>query len=169
MSNFLNDGENEIANEPPEDRYSMKRCISASGESVRERQTSEALSQESGRVNSSQDAETVVLNRFEVDDHFGNDYVVNAVEHLDIALQSDGIINKVVSSAHESVCAASSSKSLSDTVESKKKVKFAGPEGKYKPASANSLAKTNHSSSSVKKGKPKVNVLSEKRTPDMDK
>lgn len=83
MSNFLNDGENEIANEPPEDRYSMKRCISASGESARERQTSEALSQEYGRVNSSQDAKNVVLNRFEVDDHFGNDSVVNVVEHLD--------------------------------------------------------------------------------------
>ncbi|KAI3464563.1 hypothetical protein Pfo_021226 [Paulownia fortunei] len=206
MSNSLIDGENEIANEPLENRYSMKKLISAVGESIRESRSSETLTRKIKGVNSAQVAETIVRDRFEVDNSVGNDYAANAVEQLDIdkitgeslsgsvsatfeveseglwsqmhsssqlvdiSLQSDGIVNKAMSSAHESaMTTASPSKSLSDTVESKRKLKYATVGGRDELAKSNSLAKTNRSSSSIKKGKPKTNFVSDKGTPDVDK
>ncbi|KAH6785799.1 hypothetical protein C2S51_038254 [Perilla frutescens var. frutescens] len=56
-----------------------------------------------------------------------------------------------------------------DAVKSKKKLKYGSMRGKEEFTKSNSLAKTHHSSPSIRKGKLKSNVVNDKGTPDGDK
>lgn len=60
-------------------------------------------------------------------------------------------------------------KSQPDAVESKKKLKYGTMRGKEEFSKSDSLAKTCHSSPSIRKGKLKSNIVNDKGTPDGDK
>ncbi|KAK4433721.1 Histone-lysine N-methyltransferase ASHH2 [Sesamum alatum] len=91
-------------------------------------------------------------------------------------VESEGVLSgmdcpaSALLSAHGSDVATTvaPSKSQPDTVESKRKLKYGTLGGKEEITKSNSLAKAHHSSSSIKKGKPK-SVVNNKGTPDVDK
>ncbi|KAL0326125.1 UNVERIFIED_CONTAM: Histone-lysine N-methyltransferase ASHH2 [Sesamum radiatum] len=87
---------------------------------------------------------------------------------MDISYQSDCVETKAMSSTHElAIMTASPINSLSDMVESKRKLKYAAVGGRNELPKSSSLAKTN-SSSSIRKGKHKMNVVNDKETSDVD-
>ncbi|XP_057795670.1 histone-lysine N-methyltransferase ASHH2 isoform X2 [Salvia miltiorrhiza] len=87
----------------------------------------------------------------------------------DITSESDGIVNKSVSSTHKTVISVPHSKSLSYKVECKRSLKYATAEGRDELAKSNCLTKTKRLLSSIKKGKPKLNALKDKVSPDVNK
>ncbi|KAK4391036.1 Histone-lysine N-methyltransferase ASHH2 [Sesamum angolense] len=81
---------------------------------------------------------------------------------MDISHQSDCVETKAMSSTHElAIMTASPINSLSDMVESKWKLKYAAVGGRNELPKPSSLAKTN-SSSSIRKGKHRTNVVNDK-------
>lgn len=97
------------------------------------------------------------------------------IQLLDVSSQTEGIImKKATPSAPDSArelemtTIALTSKSQPDSIESKRKLKYGTLAGKEELAKSDS-AKTRRSSSSIKKGKLKSNVVNEKGTPDVDR
>ncbi|KAL0351532.1 UNVERIFIED_CONTAM: Histone-lysine N-methyltransferase ASHH2, partial [Sesamum calycinum] len=87
---------------------------------------------------------------------------------MDTSYQSDCVETKAMSSTHElAIMTASPINSLSDIVESKRKLKYAAVGGRNELPKPSSLAKTN-SSSSIRKGKHRMNVVNDKETTDVD-
>ncbi|KAL0360281.1 UNVERIFIED_CONTAM: Histone-lysine N-methyltransferase ASHH2 [Sesamum radiatum] len=87
---------------------------------------------------------------------------------MDISYQSDRVETKAMSSTHESaLMTASPINSLSDMVEPKRKLKYAAVRGRHELPKSSSVAKTN-SSSSIRKGKHRMNVVNDKETTDVD-
>ncbi|KAG6435911.1 hypothetical protein SASPL_100792 [Salvia splendens] len=80
----------------------------------------------------------------------------------DITSELDGTVNKSMSSTHKKAIGVSHSKSLSDKVESKRNLKYGTVEGSDELAKSNWLTQTKRLLSSIKKGKPKLNVLKDK-------
>ncbi|PIN22025.1 Histone-lysine N-methyltransferase [Handroanthus impetiginosus] len=185
MSNTLNDTETAIANEPPENN-STKTLISAVDESIMESHTRGNAAQKVEGVKLTQ-VETMIRERFHLHYSDGNDSVANANEKLDIGKIAGESLNVFVSATlkadtiepkrnlesssdaiESAVATASPSKSLFDTIESTRKLKYATL-GSDELAKSKSPAKINRSSSSIKKGKLKTKVVNDKATPDGDK
>lgn len=192
MSNTLSNGENGISSESPQNLYSVKKVSTAVGERITDSHTSDSSPQKTGSVNSVQVAETRVGEGVDVynsvcdssEPHVAEEMNNNKITvkplkgsmpaalkvekglqskmHLSSQLMdnSDGVLNKAVSSDHKPEFIISPSKSLPDTVEYKMKLKY---------AKSSSVAKTNRSLSSIKKGKPKMKVLNDKTSPTVDK
>ncbi|KAL8482235.1 hypothetical protein ACS0TY_028403 [Phlomoides rotata] len=188
MSNMLSNGENGISIESPQNIYSVKKVSSAVGERIADSRTSDSSPQKIGSVNSVQVAKTRVGEGVVVSvgdssaPHVAEDMNINQIigeplkgsmsdalkveteglqskMHLSSRLMdnSDGVLNKAVPSDHK------------DTVEYKRRLKYANLGGKDELAKSSFVAKTNRSLSSIKKGKPKVNVLNGKASPAVDK
>ncbi|KAL1543782.1 [histone H3]-lysine(4) N-trimethyltransferase [Salvia divinorum] len=194
---ILNNPKDEIAKEPSENIYRVKKFISAV-DSLITSHTSETSPQlaegdDSARV------EIRVTDGFGVYDSIGNNSTANVVDKLnnnspvgeflkestpagrrveyegivsqkeDLTSKLDGIVNKSISSTHEKAIGVSHSKSLSDKVECKRNLKYATVEGRSELAKSNCLTKTKCLLSSIKKGKPKLNVLKDKLSPDVSR
>ncbi|KAK4429611.1 Histone-lysine N-methyltransferase ASHH2 [Sesamum alatum] len=198
MSNSLNDGQHESASKPPANKYNMKKRINTVGESISDSHTSEPSTQKVEGVKTVQVEKSIVQDRSEVENSAANDSATDAFERLDInkitgqslngsvsatskveseglwsrmhsssqlmdiSFQSDGVENKAMSSTQSPI------KSLSDMVESKRKLKYAAVRRRHEPPKSSSLAKTNSSSSSIKKGKHGSDVVNDKETIDVD-
>ncbi|KAH6832766.1 histone-lysine N-methyltransferase [Perilla frutescens var. hirtella] len=192
MLNNSNDREDEIAKEPSHNIYSMEKLIDSVSESIIVSHTSKPSPQKVGGVNSAQVAEVRVGDGFRVYDSIDNKSTANVVEKLNnnktkgeslkrstpagLKVECRGIqsqmrkVKKAMSSAHESTISVSHSKTLSDKVECKRNLKHnATVEGSDVLTQSNSLTKTNRSLSSIKKGKPKLNALKVKVSPNVDK
>lgn len=96
------------------------------------------------------------------------DQIDESSQVKDITSESDGIVNKSMSSTHKSAISVLHSKSLSGKVECKRNLKYATLERRDELARSNCLTKTKRSSS-IKKGEPKLNSLKDKASPDVDK
>lgn len=190
MLNYSNDREDEIANKPSQNISSMKKFISTVGESIKAEGVNSGHAAEirvgdGFGVYDSTDNRSVVekLNNKTTGESLkGSTPAALTVEcegiqsqmHessqvVDITLQSDGIVNKTMSSAHELAICVSRSKSLSGKVQFKRNLKYATVEVRDGLAKSNSLTETNRSLSSIKKGKPKLNALKDRVSPDVDK
>ncbi|XP_051124458.1 histone-lysine N-methyltransferase ASHH2-like isoform X2 [Andrographis paniculata] len=195
MLNSSKVGENENANEPKDNISMAKKLISTAGEDIMESQAPEPLAQVVEDVYSAQVQNDVVRDEFEVGNYSVEQLATDKVngesmrgtKSTDFKVDSEGLQSQVHGSSQfmemsvltdgisdtetfsvlgSAVAAASPGKSLSDTVEPKRKLKHAAVGGEL--ATSNSLTKIK-SSSSVRKRKPKNNAISPKRMPDTDK
>ncbi|KAL7086177.1 hypothetical protein ACP275_14G323400 [Erythranthe tilingii] len=98
------------------------------------------------------------------------------VQLLDASFQSEGKVMKkatssTLRSAYESEMTTTTlpGKTQPDTIESKRKLKYGTLGGKEELAKSASVAKTRRSSSSIKKGKLKPNIVNEKGTSDVER
>ena len=200
----LNNSKDEIANEPPENIYSMEKCIGTVGESLITSHTSETSPQIDEGVDPAQ-AEIRVHDGIGVYDSIGNNFAANVVEKLnnnktmgeflkrytpvgckvecegiasqmressqikDINSELDGIVNKSMSSTHKTAISVPHSKSLSDKVEGNRNLKYPTVEGRDELAKSKCLTKTKRLFTLIKKGKPKLNALKDKLSPDVNR
>lgn len=196
--NNSNDCIDETSKEPSENIYRMKKVIGTVGESITTAHASETSPQKAEGINSTEVAEIRVGKVFGIFDSNDNNSATNVVDELnnnqttggalnipaglkvecggivsqmhvsshvmDTTSESESQVDQTMSSAHKS----SHSKSLSDEIECMKNLKYAIVEGRDKLAKSKSPTKTKRSSS-IKKGKPKLNALKSKVSPDLDK
>ncbi|KAL1533577.1 [histone H3]-lysine(4) N-trimethyltransferase [Salvia divinorum] len=87
----------------------------------------------------------------------------------DIDSELDVIVNKSMSSTHKTAISVPHSKSLSDEVEGNRNLKYATVDGRDELAKSKCLTKTKRLFTLIKKGKPKLNTLKDKLSPDVNK
>ncbi|KAL2519978.1 histone-lysine N-methyltransferase ASHH2 [Forsythia ovata] len=177
MKTSLNDREIKSVKETAanEDRMEQLESALLPLETALEIRSSENLIRNEQTSVKSQVRDTVVHDECQLEDSSSADV------HLDMNKETRGSMNRYASAGlkveseeaehsgfHVSTPTALPRKSLSDVVETKRKLK-AGIEGRDELAKSETLSNRHRSSSSVKKGKLKTNSVNDKKNPDVAK